>query len=78
MYDGTSALEIESPQDSIELGERILVFWQAFILDRCLSVALKRPVCIVDDEAYASQIDTPWPIEIEEYESVGIFISVMI
>lgn len=66
----TSALRLAPAQDAIELGERIGVFWQVYILDRLLSVALKRSPCIIDDDCVETRIDTPWPEEIEEYEHV--------
>lgn len=66
----TSALRLAPAQDAIELGERIGVFWQVYILDRLLSVALKRSPCIIDDDCVETRIDTPWPEEVEEYEHV--------
>lgn len=66
----TSALRLAPAQDAIELGERIGVFWQVYILDRLLSVALKRSPCIIDDDCVETRIDTAWPEEIEEYEHV--------
>lgn len=68
----SSELHLAPPQDSIELGERIGVFWQVYILDRLLSVALRRPPCIVDDDCVETRIDTPWPDDIEEYENVSL------
>lgn len=69
----TSTLRLAPAQDAIELGERIGVFWQVYILDRLLSVALKRSPCIVDDDCVETRIDTPWPEEIEEYEHVRVY-----
>lgn len=68
---GAPGLLLDAPQDAIELGERIGVFWQAYVLDRCLAVALQRQTCIVDDEGFDTRIDAPWPEEIEEYENVS-------
>lgn len=67
----SSALRLAPPVDSVELGERIGVFWQVYILDRMLSVALRRPPCIIDDDCVETRIDTPWPEEIEEYDHVS-------
>ncbi|KAI5118172.1 hypothetical protein M0805_008413 [Coniferiporia weirii] len=74
-YDGglgmsSSALHLSPPVDAVELGERIGVFWQVYVLDRMLSVALRRPPCIVDDDCVETRIDTPWPEEIQEYENI--------
>ncbi len=69
---GSTSLQLDPPMDVIEIGERISVFWQAFVLDRCLAAALQRPSCIVDDDSFMSKIDTPWPEEIEEYATVCI------
>lgn len=73
-FDGdnsTSALHLAPPSDSIELGERICVFWQVYVLDRLLSVALRRPPCIVDDDCIETRVDSPWPEDAEEYGNVS-------
>lgn len=49
------------PQDAVERGERILAFWQAYNLDRCWSVALRRPSAIPDSDHPWAAITTPWP-----------------
>lgn len=66
----TSALHLAPPTDTIELGERICVFWQVFVLDRLLSVALRRPPCIIDDDCIETRVDSPWPEDPEEYGNV--------
>ncbi len=67
----SSALRLPPPQDGIELGERINLFWQVFVLDRLLSVALRRSPTIIDDDSVETRIDTPWPEDVEEYEHVS-------
>lgn len=57
------------PFDAVELGERIRVFWTVFILDRCWSASLGVPCALIESEP-SSQIDTPWPLEISDYEKV--------
>ncbi|KAJ7700836.1 hypothetical protein B0H17DRAFT_1005364 [Mycena rosella] len=52
------------PQDSIEEGELIAAFWTVFSMDKIWSSALNFPSNFVS----ASNIDTPWPLETEEYE----------
>ena len=67
-----STLRLPPPVDAVELGERIGAFWQSFVLDRLVSVAVRRPASIADDDCVDTRIDTPWPEEIEEYENVCI------
>ena len=69
-----SAVTSMEVRDSVALGERVLVFWQAYVLDRVLAVALQRPVVIADDDGFATRIDVPWPEEVDEYESVSFFL----
>jgi hypothetical protein len=62
-----SPFKLDPPKDAIEQGERILTFWQVFVLDRCWSVALHKPVTIPHgSDGYASII-MPWPQDMEEY-----------
>ncbi|KAI0948956.1 hypothetical protein AcW1_008687 [Taiwanofungus camphoratus] len=63
---------LEPAKDTIERGERILTFWQAYNLDRCWSVALQRPAVMPDSDHPWTCITTPWPQRMEEYE-VGEF-----
>ncbi|KAJ7041555.1 hypothetical protein C8F04DRAFT_1079230 [Mycena alexandri] len=57
------------PRDSIEEGERINGFWAVFMLQKNLSVALE-PAARVNGifETSGMQIDTPWPLEMNEYK----------
>ncbi|KAL0068100.1 hypothetical protein AAF712_004760 [Marasmius tenuissimus] len=57
------------PRDFIEEGERIGAFWTVFSVQRCLTVALGTSSAsfgMLEDPD--TQIDTPWPLGIEEYE----------
>ena len=56
--------------DPIEEGERIDAFWQVYILDKAWAVALKSPSSISEDGLWGTQIDTPWPLRMQEYEQV--------
>ncbi|GBE80506.1 hypothetical protein SCP_0302210 [Sparassis crispa] len=67
LWEPTFSLEPE--KDPIERGERILTFWQVYSLDRCWSVALRRPPIIPDNDHPSTRITTPWPQRMEEYES---------
>ncbi|KAJ7646575.1 hypothetical protein FB45DRAFT_177962 [Roridomyces roridus] len=50
-------------------GERILAFWQVYNLDRCWSVALRKPIVIPDGPQAWSSINCPWPMDISDYEA---------
>lgn len=64
-------IQLRAPADAIEEGERINGFWAVFVLQKNLSVALEPAahVCSVF-EAGGMQIDTPWPLEMDEYKHV--------
>ncbi|TFY79583.1 hypothetical protein EWM64_g4429 [Hericium alpestre] len=60
-------------RDQVEEGERINAMWTAFSMDRCWAVAFGVPSLISDSDALGTQIDTPWPLDMETYESGQIF-----
>lgn len=68
---GTSTFRLPPPKDRIEDGERIMTFWQVYILDRCWSVVLHKPVVIQDGQNSNGSINAPWPLEVEQYEAVS-------
>ncbi|TFK54579.1 hypothetical protein OE88DRAFT_1655324 [Heliocybe sulcata] len=61
--------QLDPARDTVEEGERILTFWQAYDLDRCWSVALQRPIAIHDEKDSCNSISVPWPQTMEEYVS---------
>ncbi|KAJ6616885.1 hypothetical protein B0H10DRAFT_2387533 [Mycena sp. CBHHK59/15] len=66
-----NGLQLRAPADAIEEGERINAFWAVFMLQKNLAVALEPPVRICGMlEAGGIQIDTPWPLELDEYKKV--------
>lgn len=65
--------ELSIPIDSVDLGERINIFWSVYNIDKCWSVAVNSPSILVDDAALGTQIDTPWPLDVESYERVCIY-----
>lgn len=65
---GGAVSVIPPPGDSTEEGERIRACWTGVILDKCWAVALVSSPNLVA----GAQIDTPWPLEIEDYENVCI------
>jgi hypothetical protein len=69
--DPVSSCKLDPPRDAIEAGERILAFWQVFNLDRCWSVVLHKPAVIPDTQSGFTSINAPWPLSMEEYESVS-------
>lgn len=66
----TSDLMMPPARSAIELGERIRVFWSAFTLDRCWSVALGCPPSLLDEHPPAMSITTPLPRMADDYENV--------
>ncbi|TFY79576.1 hypothetical protein EWM64_g4436 [Hericium alpestre] len=67
------ALTLPAPLDQIEEGERINAMWTAFTICRCWGVAFGAPTLLSDSEALGTQIDTPWPLDMETYERGPIF-----
>ncbi|KAJ6606748.1 hypothetical protein B0H10DRAFT_1819642 [Mycena sp. CBHHK59/15] len=66
-----NGLQLRAPADAIEEGERINAFWAVFMLQKNLAVALEPPARICGMlEAGGIQIDTPWPLELDEYKKV--------
>jgi len=62
---------LQRPRDVIEEGERIRGCWTGVILDKCWAVALGTvPNMICPTEMVGAQLDTPWPLEMREYEQV--------
>jgi hypothetical protein len=64
-------LGLEPPASGYREGERILAFWQVYNLDRCWSVALRKPSVFLDGHDPWTSINCPWPQDIMEYESVS-------
>ncbi|KAK7057829.1 hypothetical protein R3P38DRAFT_2599373 [Favolaschia claudopus] len=67
--DNDQEIQLRASADSVEEGERINSFWAVFMLQKNLAVALEPParVCGVF-EAGGMPIDTPWPLEMEDYK----------
>jgi len=63
---------IPSPSDSIEEGERIHAFWTVYVIDKMWAIALDRPAFIADDGSPISTIETPWPLEMGEFEKGNV------
>lgn len=69
--EAVSGFALDPPRDRVEEGERILTFWQVYCLDRCWSVVLHKPATIPDVQNAFPAINIPWPLDIDEYESVS-------
>ncbi|KAG6336646.1 hypothetical protein ID866_2453 [Astraeus odoratus] len=63
-----TSCRLDPPRDTIEQGERILTFWQVFILDRCWSAVLQKPAIISDGPEGCVSAIMPWPQDMGEYE----------
>jgi len=60
-------------RDSTEEGERILALWTVLDLDKQWAVALEHtPNYEYSQHPMATKVDTPWPLEMEEFEQVGV------
>ncbi|KAJ6612523.1 hypothetical protein B0H10DRAFT_291673 [Mycena sp. CBHHK59/15] len=59
---------IPVPRDSIEEGELIRGFWTVVSLDKSWSAILNFPSNFIRGEDTPCNVDTPWPLEMEEYE----------
>ncbi|ESK90577.1 hypothetical protein Moror_4260 [Moniliophthora roreri MCA 2997] len=65
-------LGFEPPSSGYREGERILAFWQVYNLDRCWSVALRKPSVLLDGYDPWTSINCPWPQDIMEYETGSV------
>ncbi|OCH88567.1 hypothetical protein OBBRIDRAFT_779891 [Obba rivulosa] len=66
----TTSFDIPAPADAVEEGERINAFWMVYVLHKSWSVGLGSPSQINDENG--AQIDTPWPLDVEQYEQDGL------
>jgi hypothetical protein len=66
----TSPGPLPPPRDIVEEGERIHACWSALVLDKTWAVALSEdPHLELQHES--CEVDTPWPLEMEDYQNVG-------
>lgn len=61
------------PKDAREEGERINAFWTVLTLNNVLAAADGSPSSI-SHHAHGMRIDTPWPLELEDYDDVRILL----
>ncbi|KAG9019290.1 hypothetical protein FRB90_004297 [Tulasnella sp. 427] len=62
------------PVDGVEQGERIHTFWQAFCLDKMISMVVGRPAHLLGGPNADNllQITTPWPRLLANYETGAV------
>lgn len=61
------------PADTLQEAERINGFWAVLVLHKFITVALEVAAHVCGAlEAPGMQIDTPWPIDIDQFEEVRV------
>lgn len=68
---GIAAGTLEPPQDGVELGERIYVWWCLYLLDKMGSTTLGLPSAIPDETSPTDSPSTSWPRLLDEYARVS-------
>lgn len=69
-------VDLAPPVDALEEGERINAFWSVFILDKSWSVRAGSTSHF--NGSPGAQVDTPWPLQIEDYTQVGISDAILV
>ncbi|KAI0359774.1 hypothetical protein OH77DRAFT_1493304 [Trametes cingulata] len=59
------------PRDAIEEGERMRGFWVVYVMDKSWAVAMGSPSHFNGIAQSGSHVDTPWPLEMAQYEAGG-------
>jgi hypothetical protein len=69
--DPTMSVSLPPPQDTIEEGERINGFWSVLMLHKYIMIALEPTMSVCGTlEAPGMHIDTPWPMDVNDYSEV--------
>ncbi|KAF5387326.1 hypothetical protein D9757_005734 [Collybiopsis confluens] len=68
---GIGGSVLPEPQDLVDEGERINAFWTAFTLCNIWGVWVGGGISMIF-ESLGFQIDTPWPLDMEDYEESRI------
>ncbi|KIP07431.1 hypothetical protein PHLGIDRAFT_71064, partial [Phlebiopsis gigantea 11061_1 CR5-6] len=68
---GVAHTAMPPPADLIEEGERTHAFWHVYILDKIWASLLGCPSLLVEDGSPATEIDTPWPLALDQYADVS-------
>jgi hypothetical protein len=69
-FESMYSFKMEPARDPIEESERILAFWQAYNLDYCWSVVLRKPPIIREGRYAFNSVN--WPRDAEEYDAAHI------
>ncbi|KAJ3784835.1 Zn(2)-Cys(6) binuclear cluster domain-containing protein, partial [Lentinula aff. detonsa] len=69
---GLDGPSLPDPKDLIDEGERINAFWTVFTMCNCWGVGVGGFSSMMF-ESYGSRIDTPWPLDMEDYEEAVFF-----
>ncbi|KAG8891285.1 hypothetical protein FRC01_014786, partial [Tulasnella sp. 417] len=72
---GDDNKSLRYPADTVEQGERIYTFWQAFCLSRMISMTITQPTYPlgVPTSDPIPPISTPWPRLLSDYENGAAF-----
>lgn len=75
MFSGQpNAITLPPPIDAVEEGERIRAFWTIYMFDRGWMAWTHSSSTLLDESSTLTEIDTPWPLELHEYERVRGYI----
>ncbi|KAI0775118.1 hypothetical protein BD413DRAFT_653678 [Trametes elegans] len=62
---------LPQPRDAVEEGERMRGFWYVYAMDKSWAVAMGSPSHFNGVAQSGSHVDTPWPLEMAQYEAGG-------
>ncbi|KAF8305543.1 hypothetical protein DL93DRAFT_312570 [Clavulina sp. PMI_390] len=63
---------LEEPQNPVELGERIHIWWQVWMVDQCGAISTNLPPALADTKDPLARMDTCFPAEMAQFEPGGI------
>jgi hypothetical protein len=62
--------------DAVDEGEIINAFWATYIIDKKWATALNVPSVFPNESTDAGRVETPWPLDMAQYETVrNLYIS---
>ncbi|KAI0671826.1 hypothetical protein C8Q78DRAFT_1031033 [Trametes maxima] len=63
--------DLPPPRDAVEEGERMRCFWSIYTIDKSWAVAMGSTSHFNGAVQSGFHVDTPWPLEMEQYEAGG-------
>ncbi|KAG7087882.1 hypothetical protein E1B28_011929 [Marasmius oreades] len=70
-----SGFSLPPTSDPIEEGERINAFWSAFVLSNCWDATVASSMSLISVFGDGNmEVDSPWPMDMLQYEQVGLFL----